>query len=175
MTYQQCQLIINDCSEAREWVGERTFEESWRECERADWMCCLLQRSGIDRKTVVRIAAEIANTLRSMMTDQRSIHAVDTAIKYGRGEATEEELSAARAAGWAAAIDRRDAAADAAFRAADGAADGAVRAAFRAANRAAWAVGDGAARAAAEDAGYDAHRKNAQIVRQFMPNPLFIS
>jgi hypothetical protein len=33
---------LNACSEAIDWVGSRTFEEAWKECERPDWMFWLL-------------------------------------------------------------------------------------------------------------------------------------
>lgn len=107
MTFQEYLSNLDACSEAREWVGDRTFSQAWNECERADWMCWIIQYSGqFDRKTVVLLAATMANTVRHLMKDQRSIDAVDTAIRYGRGEAAEEDLSnaaLAAEAAWAAA------------------------------------------------------------------------
>src|SRR5262245_1185844 len=29
---------LDACAEAREWVGARTREQAWRECERLDWL-----------------------------------------------------------------------------------------------------------------------------------------
>ena len=39
------------------------------------------------------------------MTDQRSLDALDVAERYANGQATDEELAAARDAAWAAAWD----------------------------------------------------------------------
>jgi len=68
-------------------------------------------------------------------TDPRCLTACDVAERYANGDATEEELAAARAAAWAAA---RDAACDAARAAARAAACDAAWAAAWAAARAAW-------------------------------------
>jgi len=63
-----------------------------------------------------------AERVRSLMTDERSTSALDVAARYLRGEATDEELAAARhaarAAAWDAACDAAWAAARAAERAA---------------------------------------------------------
>ena len=150
MTFQEYLSNINACSPARQWVGDRTFEQAWRECERADWMCWIIQYSGqFDRKTVVLLAATMANTVRHLMKDQRSIDAVDTALRYGRAVSTEEDLSNAV---WAA--DAADAMADAAAWAAAWAAEAEAEAA-----EAAWAA---------------ANKRNADIVRELMPNPALV-
>ena len=68
-----------------------------------------------------------ARRVQHLMTDQRSIDALEVTERYGRGQATDEQLAAARAAAWAA---------DAA-----GAASRATRAAAWATRAAAWAAG----------------------------------
>ena len=75
-----------------------------------------------------------ARQVQHLMTDPRSLTALDVAERYARGEATDEELAAARDAAWAAA------------RAAAGAA----------ARAAAGAAAEAAARDAARDAAEDA-------------------
>ena len=156
MTFQEYLSNIDACSPARQWVGDRTFEQAWRECERADWMCWIIQKSGqFDRKTVVMLAATMANTVRHLMMDQRSIDAVDTALRYAHGEATEEDLSNA-----ALAADAADAADAAAWAAAEAAA--------------AEAAGAAAEAAAAEAAWAAANKRNADIVRELMPNPALV-
>jgi hypothetical protein len=81
-----------------------------------------------------------AERVRHLMTDSRSTNALDVAARHLRGEATDEELAAARAAA-------RDAAwaAEAATRGAAAAAWAAARAAAR---DAAWAAALAAERAA---------------------------
>ena len=101
--------------------------------------------------------------------DQRPWRAIETARRFVRGEATQEELDAAGAAAWdaawAAARDAAGAAARAAARAAAGAAAWAAAraAAGDAARAAAWAAAGDAARAAAgaaaRAAARDAERK----------------
>jgi hypothetical protein len=123
--------------------------------------------------------------------DPRSIAACDVAEKYANGEATKEELDAARAAAWYAARDAaraaawyaardaawyatwdaawdaaRDAARDAAWYAARDAARDAARyaaryAAWDATNNAAWDAARDAAWYAARDAAWDAARAAA--------------
>jgi len=96
--------------------------------------------------------------------DPRSIAACDVAERYANGDATEEELAAARDAAMDAA---RDAARDAAWAAARAAAWAAAWAAARdaawaAARDAAWAAARDAAWAAAWDAAMDAARDAAR-------------
>ena len=92
-----------------------------------------------------------------LMKDPRSIAVLDVAERHARGEASDEELAAARAAAWdaawAAVRDAWGAAWDAAWTAARDAAWGAAWAAWDAA----WAAGD-AAGAAAGDAAWTAAR-----------------
>lgn len=121
------------------------------------------QHASIWRMYAVRCARRVQH----LMTDERSIQALDVAERYARGEAKDSELAAARGAAWDAgdAGDAARAAWDAvvaAARAAAGAAAGAAwdaagaaaRGAAWAAARAAWA----AARDAAWDAAWDAAR-----------------
>lgn len=94
-----------------------------------------------------------ARQVQHLMTDQRSLDAIDVAERYGHGQATDVELVAARAAAaaardaaWAAwTADAAGAARDAAWAA--GAAAWAAGAAAGAAGDAAWAAGDAAAAA----------------------------
>jgi hypothetical protein len=92
--------------------------------------------------------------------DPRSVAAVDVARRFARGEATEEERAATRAAAWDAARAAAEAAAEvAAWAAAEAAAWAAAWAAAEAAARvAAEAAAEVAARAAAEAAAWAAER-----------------
>lgn len=117
-----------------------------------------------------------AERVRHLMTDARSTAALDVAARHLRGEATDAELDAARAAAWdAALVPARSAALGAAARAALGAAtraaEDAARAAANAAARnyacdAAWA----AARAAAWDTERAAQRaKLGRMLKEVTP------
>ena len=113
-----------------------------------DALWCLRACEGIDREARL-YAVWCARQVQHLLTDPRSLAALDVAERHANGEATDDELAAtrdaARDAAWAAA---RDAARDAAW---DAAWD-AARAAARAAD---------AARAAARDA------QNAEFRRRF--------
>ncbi len=101
-----------------------------------------------------------ARQVQHLMTDPRSLAALDVAERYANGQATEDELRAARAAAWAAAWAAGAAARAAAWDAA-GAADAADAAADAAAGAAAGA--EGAAAGAAAGAEGDAAREAQRI------------
>ena len=118
------------------------------------------QHASIWRMYAVRCARRVQH----LMTDERSIRALDVAERHARGAATDEELAAAGTDAWDAARTAAGAAAWDAARTAAGAAAGAAAwaaawaagaAAGAAAWAAAWAAGD-AARTAAWDAAWDA-------------------
>ena len=110
-----------------------------------DALWCLRAVEGYD-KEIRLFAVWCARQVQHLMTDKRSLDALDVAERYANGEATQDELVAAGDAAWAAA---RDAASDAARSAAWSAArDAAWSAAWSAARDAAWEARS-AARAAA--------------------------
>ena len=95
-------------------------------------------------------AVQCARRVQHLMTDPRSVRALEVAEKYAHGHATVAELNAARAAAWDAA--RADAGNAAWAAARDAARDAAWAAARDAAWAAAWAAAGNAAWAAARDA-----------------------
>ena len=93
------------CEDAVEWVGERTLAQAWAECERADWMLWLLfQRSGQRGwptiQTAYLCACDCAETaLRYVQPGEDCPRlAIETRRRWCRGEATDAEVAAARAA-----------------------------------------------------------------------------
>ena len=114
-----------------------------------DALWCLRALEGRD-KEIRLFAVWCARQVRHLMTDQRSINALDVAEAFANGSATEEQINAAeaaaRAAAWAARAAARAAASDAA--------SDTVGAAARDAAWAAWA-------AASDDASDDAWAANA--------------
>jgi hypothetical protein len=149
-----------------------TMAEVWDACPRADWLLWIL--TAIDAPAADKTQRLFAiwcarhtpmhdgRTTSVLLTDPRSIEALEVAERFAHGNATKEELAAARAAARAAAW-------PAAWDAAGDAARDAARAAPRAAAwAAAWnAAGDAAgdaARAAACDA-------QANQLRTMIGNP----
>ena len=118
-----------------------------------DALWCLRAVEGHERE--IRLyAVWCARQVQHLMTDQRSINALDVAERFANGEATHQELIAARAAAF-----------DAAYAAAWGAAGDAAQAAAQAA---AWDAAQAAAWDAASAAGaaQDAAGDAAQAARE---------
>ncbi len=145
-----------------------TFKQIYDSNGYADTIWCL---RAVDEKWYPlwrHFACDCADDVRHLMTDARSIVAIDTARSYADGLATDKELDAAgdaaRAAAVAAAWDAAVAAAVAAAGAAAG--DAARAAAVAAAVDAARAAARAAAGAAAGDAAWAAAR-GKQIQRLF--------
>lgn len=154
----QKQLIkLYACAEAVEWVGDRTLEQAWAECERGDYMLWLAGRVVGDafsdsRRPLVLAACECARlTLEQIPEGEaRPRVAIETAERWARGEdVSREELQAANAAAHTAALAAPTAANSArAARAAYAA--GGVAYAYAAGAHAAWtAYAAGAVEAAA--------------------------
>jgi hypothetical protein len=143
---------IGACEKALEWVGDRSLEEAWAECDRGDWMLWYLSKTGYDKRKLTLVKVKCVRLVQHLLHDERSLKALDVAERYALGEASEEELREAAVAAWDVAEAAWDVA-EAAWgaTAADKAAVWAARAATAAA-RAATA----AARAAAADAADDA-------------------
>ena len=118
-----------------------------------DALWCLRAVEGRDRE-IRQYMVWCARQVQHLMTDPRSIAALDVAERFANGLATKNELAAARDAGAAgsAAWDAAMAAARAAAWAATGSDENAAWSAARAAGSAAWY----AARAAAGDAAWAA-------------------
>ena len=89
---------LNACTEAMKWVGDRTPQQALEQCDRGDW---LLWWIGKERETkgfpnireIILVEALCAKLVIHLMKDNRSIQAVEVAERYGRGLATDEELS----------------------------------------------------------------------------------
>ena len=132
-----------------------------------DALWCLRAVEGHDRELRL-FAVWCARQVQHLMTDQRSLDALDVAERYANGQATYGELSVAWAAAGSAA---RDAAWAAAWSAAGAAAwsaawDAAWAAARAAAWAAAWAAARDSARAAAWDAAWDSARNAAKKAQE---------
>ena len=136
------------CTDGREWAlaNCRDMDHAW-EVLKPEWLIWVATRDGVlDDRTLRLFSVWCARQVQHLMTDPRSVAALDAAERFANGEATADELAAAEAAARAAA---GAAAWAGAWAAADAAAD-AAWAAWAAAEAAAWAAA-GAARDAARD------------------------
>ena len=162
-------IKLNACNEAREWASNKSIDEIWATCHRGDWMLWLARKLNIDKRVLTLAKGHCANTVRHLMKDERSIAAVDMAIKYGEGNATDSELAAAADA----AYDATAAYAAAAY------------AAYATAAYAAYATAAYAAAAAYGAAAYDAtadadarkpsQQATAEICRKYIPLDLILA
>ena len=117
----------------------------------------------VDNKSVRLYAVACAREVQHLMTDARSLKALDVAEAYANGKATEEELEQARyAAAYAAAY-----AADATYYAAYAAYDAAYDAAKAAAYAAAYAAARDAAACDTCDTCDTARKRQAELFIQF--------
>jgi len=118
--------------------------------EDAIWCCRTVE--GYDKEWRL-FAVWCARQVQHLMTDERSIKAIDIAERFANGDATKDELYAAWNAAWAVAWAAAGAAAsDAAWAAASDAAwNAAWAAAGAAAGAAAWAAAGAAAGAAQKE------------------------
>ena len=118
----------------------------------------------IDAPEVRLFAVRCVRQIQHLISDERSLNALDVSEAYAVGEATKDEISAAGYAAWDAAWDAAGYAAEDAARAA---ARDAARAAARAAARsAARSAAEAAAEAAARDAAEAAAEAAARSVQQ---------
>ena len=73
--------------------SKRAFKKAWRDCKRGDWMLSLAEELKIDDRVLTRAKALCANTVRHLMTDKRSIAAVEAALRYAEGKISRAELN----------------------------------------------------------------------------------
>jgi len=151
------------CGDALSWVGSRSLEQAWNECERLDWMFWLLRRVTVDRKLLVLAACDCAELALPYCKNQKTLQAAMRCIHVTRewceDRATIEDVIAGRSdacgAAYAAASYATYAAADAAYAAC--ASD--ARAAAARADAAAACAADAYAYEAASYATYAEHQK----------------
>src|SRR6478609_3414827 len=125
---------VGACDEAKRWLAAERLrapmatksQERWDACQRGDWMLWLAAKANVDRKRVVMAACACARLalVHVPAGEMRPLAAIETAEAWCRGEATIEQVKAARDAAWrasaayAAYAASADAYADAAYAAA---------------------------------------------------------
>ena len=104
------------CADGREWAlaNCRDMDHAW-EVLKPEWLVWVATRDGVlDDRTLRLFAVWCARQVQHLMTDPRSVAALDAAERFANGEATADELAAARDAARAAASGAAGAAAGAA-------------------------------------------------------------
>lgn len=132
----------NACPEGREWAlaNCEDMQEVWQTAK-PEWLLWIAIRPSVLTEKELRLFAVFcARSVEHLLTDDRSRNAIAVAERFANGQATVEELAAARSAAWDAA------------RAASAAS---------AARAAAWAAAWATALATAWDAAWDAGRATA--------------
>ena len=120
------------CKVGMKWALEncKSMADVWENL-RPEWLIWVATREGVLTEKELRLfAVDCARQVQHLMTDQRSIAAIDVADRHAHGSATDAELdaaalAAARDAAWAAARDAAWAARAAAWAALDAARDAA--------------------------------------------------
>jgi hypothetical protein len=146
----------NPAEKYGEWKGTILDLMQHPEIPAKDKVWAFTRKGIVNEKTLRLFAVGCARKVQHLMKDQRSIDALDVAERYANGNATEDELAAARKAAGAAGAAAREAARGAAR---DAAKDGAGVAAWGAARDAAC----GAARAAELAAAWEAAKDGAGV------------
>jgi len=165
-------MKLNACKDAREWAGDKSWEEIYNTCHRGDWLLWLFKRTNPDDLQPLTLAkGHCANTVRHLMEDERSLKAVDAAIAFGEGKISGEELNtSAAAAAYAAASDAYAYAAYAAYAANAAAASNAFASNAVAAVAAAYAAYAANAAAASNAAAKKENQQlTADICRKYLP------
>ena len=98
MTFTEYLKSIKACSDAVEWASNKTVEEVVATCHRGDWLLWLANKCEIGLQPLTLAKGHCANTVRHLMKDDASLKAVDTAIAFGEGRASRNELDIAYAA-----------------------------------------------------------------------------
>jgi hypothetical protein len=132
MTISQFCDAHRACDEGRRWALTHceTMRDVWRDAE-AEYLIWVATRRGVLTDRELRLfAVSSARRVQHLMTDPRSVAALDVAERHANGLATDAELAAARDAAWAAAGAAAGAAAWAAARDAAWAAAGDAQAAW---------------------------------------------
>jgi len=164
MTPAEFCRVTNACEKGRDFALQHaSMADVWDKCPRADWLIWIARALGErpDDRTLRLFAVWSARhtplgdgrVTGDLLTDPRLQAALEVAERYAHGQATTEELAAARAAAWVAADAARAAAGAAAWDAAGAAADAAWAAAAAAAAATAFEDPEHAARRAWDAAG----------------------
>lgn len=94
MTFSETLKAMDACLPAIQWVGDKTIEQAWMECERGDWMLWLADKLNIDQKLLVSVACDCAEPALKYITEGelRPAIAIETARAWCDVRATLEQV-----------------------------------------------------------------------------------
>ena len=75
-----------------EWVNDKTIEQVVKECDRGGWLMFLVVKLELDRRKAIATNGHIANTVRHLMKDERSVKYVDLCMNFEDTSISFEEL-----------------------------------------------------------------------------------
>ena len=101
---------LSACSDARTWAKDQPdLQTAWTACKRSDWMTWLLARTTLDQDDprLRLMACDFAEAVLKDVPEgeDRPRRAIEVARRFAAGEASQEEMAAARAAAWDAQSD----------------------------------------------------------------------
>ena len=97
---------LGACGDQSDWLDPSwDAPTAWAKCQHPRHMLWLLGEVSADRRVIVAIACDTTETTRVYVPagEERPRVAIETARRWARGEATLEEVQAARRGAWAAA------------------------------------------------------------------------
>lgn len=96
-TFKELLIELALYEEAGTWAANRgTIEQVVATCEQGDELAWLADSLSMDGRKRCLAAGHIVNQIRHLIQNEASIEALDVAIAYGEGKATDEELEAAK-------------------------------------------------------------------------------
>ena len=100
-----CSILkkFNACSSGQQWAdSQKDYRTAWNTCNHDDWMLWIAKTADIDLKMLTLAKAKRARLVEHLMTEEKSLKALDVSEKFASGEATIEELNSAAYAAYAA-------------------------------------------------------------------------
>ena len=97
---------LGACSEAVKWFkSQSSVEEAWTNCNHTDWLIWIAGRLGIDKKILVLLACECAESVLEYIPkgEERPRLAIEAARGWCKGEVGADEVHSAAAAAYATA------------------------------------------------------------------------
>ena len=97
---------LGACTDAIDWIGDRTIEQAWRECRRSDWMLWLLRLVAPNDHRCRLAAADFAERVWNLIDNEPARRTAAWAIGAARrGDANEMMAAATASASFYAASD----------------------------------------------------------------------